>query len=87
MIEETQKGVDQMKLKIGGIGDTNSFSQASSRKGLQFDKPPKNILVDDPPKSYRSGNLTHLQNLEGFESLKGDLTSRKSQNQQDDWHQ
>lgn len=69
-----------MKLKIGGNVDANSFSQASSRPGgQQLDKPPKNILIDEAPKTYRSGNLTHLNNLEGFESLKGDLTSRKSQ--------
>ena len=43
MIEETQKNVDFTKLKLQN-GDSNSYSQASSRNNQS--KPSRNILID-----------------------------------------
>lgn len=50
MIEETQKNVDFNKEKIGIPGESYSFSQASSRQ-----KPKSSCLVEEAPRSYRSG--------------------------------
>jgi len=57
MIEETQKNVDYMKLKLNNSGadSSGSYSQASSRQNNNAkDKRSQSILIDDPPKSYRS---------------------------------
>lgn len=58
MIEETQKNVDYMKLKLNNSGadSSGSYSQASSRQAnaQSKDKKSSSILIDDPPKSYRS---------------------------------
>lgn len=58
MIEDTQKNVDKMKIIIGSVvnnnvTDSNSYSQPSSR--FNGGKPPRSILIDEAPKSYRSG--------------------------------
>ena len=45
MIEETQKNVDQMKEKVGGPQQPRTIDSKSSQS----------VLLEDPPKSYRSG--------------------------------
>jgi len=48
-----------MKQKIGGAqADSNSYSQVSSLKdGPNSSRPGRSILIDEPPKSYRSNTI------------------------------
>ena len=62
MIEETQRNVDQMRVRMNC--DSNSYSQASSGYARDLNphgKPAFNPLIDEAPKSYRSSAR------EGFE--------------------
>ena len=82
MIEDTQKNVDQMRLKMN-TDSNNSYSQGSSTKNLLI--PPhkekirnNNYLINEAPKSYRSGASQQLP-IEIFpENESGVLSSRRS---------
>jgi len=67
MIEETQKSVDQIRSKINNASNTNSnnaqvSSLTSGQKQLHGSSvngsaKKQSILIEDPPKSYRSNHI------------------------------
>lgn len=80
MIEDTQKNVDHMRIKIASAingADSNSYSQASSRQNNG--KPPRSYFIDEAPKTYRSGlQDPKLENNNLEEDNLGFLSGRRN---------
>ena len=80
MIEDTQKNVDHMRIKIASAingAESNSYSQASSR--YNNGKPPRSYLIEEAPKSYRSGfQDPKPDNNTGENESQGYLSGRKT---------